>query len=65
MKKWAFDPKNGLKRVKQLTMSHPTILNGRKQPRLVSDMLWNDSRPCQEISQISINGNHYPFTPFI
>ena len=52
MKKWAFDPKNGEKRVKQMMMSYHTILNGQKQPRLFPNMLWNDSKPCQEISKI-------------
>ena len=51
MKKWAFDPKNGEKRVKWLTTSHHTILNGQKQPRLVPKISWNDSKPYQEISQ--------------
>ena len=32
MKKWAFDPKNGEKRVKWMMMSHHTIFNGQKQP---------------------------------
>ena len=53
MKKWAFDPKNGLKRVKQMMMCHHTILSGQKQPRPVPNVLWNDSKPCQEISQIA------------
>ena len=46
MKKWAFDPKNGEKTVKYM-MSHHTILSGQKQPRLVPNMSWNDSKPCQ------------------
>ena len=53
MKKWAFDLKNGKKTVKLMMMSHHTILNGQKQPRLVPNMLWNDSKPCWEISQIA------------
>ncbi len=53
MKKWAFDPKNGEKRVKWMMMSHHAILNGQKQPRLVPNMSWNDSKSYQEISQIA------------
>ena len=53
MKKWAFDPKNSEKRVEWMMMSHHTIFNGQKQPRLVPNMSWNDSKLYQKISQIA------------
>ena len=36
-----------------MMINHHTILNGQKRPRLVPNMSWNDSKPCQEISQLT------------
>ena len=65
MKKWAFDLKNGKKTVKLMMMSHHTILNGQKQPRLVPNRSWNIQNHVGKYLKLPINGNHYPLTPFI
>ena len=49
MKKWAFDPKNDENRPKQFMMSQRTNQRGKKKPRLVPDMLRDDSKPLQMV----------------
>ena len=34
-------------------MSHHATQNGQRQPSLVLNIFWNDSKPCQKVSQWS------------
>ena len=40
----------------ELIMSHLTIKNCQKQPRLVPNMLWNDPKPPKIVHKLSRNG---------